>query len=146
MEWLKKLETNRKIDEIGENCYTVVTEDNRLLVEVDLGKVIGLTNEQKNYRICSVPNTDLKYVTAEGSHRVPHHKVHIIVYRERWCISCKQRMLPSEWTSHGDGSFEIHDECWKHWLKRHPELGEYEPVEDPVYEMEGHVVRKELKE
>jgi len=134
--WLRTIPSENLIDETGENVFTLVTDDNHLLLEIDLNEQVAWT-ESKNRRIGSISNTQVRMLTKTGSRLKPRFWISCTIWKKRVCEHCKEPMLPTDINTH-DEDLDVHEWCYPAWIKKHPEYKEDLSAEDyePVFEGE----------
>jgi len=117
--YISQIKTEHKIDQLSENLYAVVTEDDHLIIETDLKEQHGWT-EARHRRICATGSIKLRIITEIGSVLMPDHIINMTVYKLRKCEHCDLKMKPTEISSHP--GFEVHDHCWPDFVRVNPDL------------------------
>jgi len=118
------VETNHIVDLIGERVWAVVTEDNRLLIEVDLDGTVGFSKERNNRKIAYVQ--DQIWVRAAGGSKIlPKLLLTVSVIEKRVCDYCGKKVAANEKDTHPP--YMVHNECWAYFLEQHPELKKGDP-------------------
>lgn len=123
---LNELDTHREIDAQDVNLWSIITEDNHLLLEIDLNRQIGWT-ESNNRRIVSCIRQRLRSRGEKTVEVLQDFYMTLQLWRIRTCIHCGGPFQENEIPTHDE---EIHDMCWSAYLKAHPELLETEPIDD----------------